>query len=437
MIENLPDAVKNAVQQGILARECHDALEPELSFDLFCNSQVHEGKVGDTKTETRAGLPATDDETSSALTPGADPSSISRTQEQFSYTMARFSKDTESFLPNDYVAAFSQYRRDAIVVAQSGKLTLNRMRRNAFLREYYVGDTYTTAAQGPGTSTALVVADASGFDKVLVNGTPVLVSGTNPGSLYLAGVLVTYTAVNLGTNTITLSVAATWAQYARVQRSDAPRIVRPATILAPTRRGITATDLPTLEMVRRASTFLKTRRVPGVKGTKMYALYLTPEWMNVLLADPEARNRLLSAEIPDDLKQNAIGSYGGAVFYEMDSVESKKVLQADVASLQTDVSTAIMIGDAPLEEYYIPQKEFADGADEGVGVDTPLHYKMPLDGKGVLTYVLRTPIDVLGDKVTHSWVSSVGYAVPTDAQSLSGVERAKRGVVLEAALPAS
>lgn len=76
-----------------------------------------------------------------------------------------------------------------------------------------------TLANGSGVAaTALVVDDATGFDKG-VNG--LAVSGGNPLAITVGGVAASVTACNLGTKTLTLAVAKSWSDDAAVVAPNA------------------------------------------------------------------------------------------------------------------------------------------------------------------------------------------------------------------------
>ena len=78
--------------------------------------------------------------------------------------------------------------------------------------------------------------DVTGFDTVMVNGAPVAVSVSNPLTVTIGGTtrLVTACVADdassppVGPGTLTISVALDYAQYDRVLRSDAPKIIRQA-----------------------------------------------------------------------------------------------------------------------------------------------------------------------------------------------------------------
>jgi hypothetical protein len=432
-IANLPSAVSNIIQQGILALDMQEALQPALLWRNLFEKRRHPGRIGESVTMTREGLITPDDQTTALRTPGQDPGTLTRSVEQFLYQVKPYGKGLDVHLPSDYVSSSSEFRNATRVLGIHAAMTLGRIARNALFAAYAGGNTFATTGA---TSTALVVQDATGFDTVVVNGTPVAVSAANPGSLTIAGVTKAYTAVVLATNTITLSVSSTWSQYDVVLRSDAPGVIRQNGRTSP--RTLIAGDTPTFATFRNAATQLRNMNVPGMDGQMggLYGCYIDADVENVLFADAELVAAKNAIGITQNFAEGTIGVYGGIRFMRMPKSES--IIIPSSSTIQTPFHRSIMFGQYPGIEVYVPETEFqgvvaAGGVPEAFA--TSNHYKMPLDPEAVLTLVLRAPIDKAGEIMSASWLANCDYCMPTDTLAITGNQRVKRACVIETAGP--
>jgi hypothetical protein len=432
-IANLPAAIAGVVQNGMLERRMYDALKPALNFRLLASRERHMGRQGESVTKTRDGLIAPDTQANTKLAPGGAPGAVTRSVEQFSYTIARYGKKIDIHLPSSFLAQANRFLSDTEKLGFQGRQSLNRFMRDAIYLAYGGGNSFTTAAAGAPV-TALVVKDASGFEKVLVNGVPTDVSVTNPGSLSVAGAAaVQYTAVNLGTNTITLSVAQTWAQYDSVVRSDAAYVQRQAG--RATDRLIVAGDTSTIKTFRDAAAYLRGHNVPGLNGQvgSDYGAFIDSDVENHLYADGEFHDAIHAQGVSGAIADGVVGRYAGILFMRQPKGEMP-ILAAD-AAYQTNIHRSLVFGSEICIEAFVPEPEFEREVTVA-GIATAQHYKMPLDPEGVITLVLRAPQNELADTMTASWVANVDWAVPSDAKALTGVQRFKRAVVVHTAGPA-
>lgn len=430
-IANLPSAIANVLQRGILAREIAEAMKPGLNWQLLCQRERHEGvamRMGETVTKTKAGLIQPSTKANAKLAAGGDPAAVARSVEQYSYSLASYGNRIQSHLPSSALAMVEQFIRDAKELSVHAQHTLNRLRRDAVYAAYGGGNSFATAA-GTG-ATALVVADAAGFDKVQKSdGTLVDVSSTNPGSLKIAGgAAVNYTAVDLATNTITLSAAQTWAAYDSVVMTKAPRVVRQNS--RATDRLLVAGDTPTIATFRAAATHLRNHNVPPINAQGDYAAFVDGDVLDALFADAEFHDAIRGQGNTGEMQTGAIGRYAGILFMPQPKMEMPII--AGTGSYQTHIHRSLVFGAETCMEVFAPEAQMV--ADGGVAASMN-HVRQAIDE--VLTLVIRAPQDYLGRILDLSWVGNVDWCVPTDSKNLSGDQLYKRAVVVHTAGPAS
>lgn len=434
----LPDSVAGAIQDGILERRLYQSLRPLLLWRGLAELNRHGGAMGERVTKTRSGLIQPDNARTARRNPGTDPGTVTRSIEQFGYQIAPYGKSIQIHLPAAWLAAQNKFVDDMGALAFHGAQTLGRMARDAMLAAYKGGDTFTT--DNPGATTSVAVKDVAGFDTVLVNGAPTPVSVTNPLPVTIGGTARNVTAVAAtdsssppsGPGVLTISAALDYAQYDRVARADAPNIVRQGS--RATDRLIVAADTPTCASFRQAAAYLRTHNVPGLDGQVggLYGAFVDPHVENALFADAEFHDAIQAEGLTGPFAQGCIGDYAGIRFIRNTEMS---VLAAD-ADLQAHIHESLVFGAEGLIEAFIPESEFQTVVPVE-GIATANHYKVALDEHGILTMVVRAPMDAAGENVTASWLANVDYCVPTDSKALSGNQRVKRAVVVKTAGPAA
>lgn len=430
----LPAAVGGVIQQGIVAREIRDALKPGLHWRRLLSQVRHQGREGEAVTITRDALIQPTTRTASRLAAGSDPALVTRSVEQFSYKIASQGQSIDIHLPSSFLAQASRFLSDIKRFSYQGLQSHNRFAMRAIMDAYGGGNTF--APNAGVTLTALPVRDATGFESVVVNGIPVPVSSANPGSLSIAGAAaVTYTAVDLTTNTITLSATASWSQYDSIVRSDAARVVRVND--RATQRLVVSGDTATLAAFRKAAAYLRGHNVPGMDGQvdSDYGAFIDSDTEDQLFALTEFRDAVNGAGKSVETASGSIGRYAGIQFFR--AAKSEMEILASSTGLQTDIHRSLVFGSEVCVEAYLPETEFAGEVTIGQGIALANHYKMALTDNGVITLVLRAPMDALGRTIRGSWVSNVDYTCPTDSKALTGSQRYKRCVVVESAGPAA
>lgn len=435
----LPTAIQGAIQNGYLEARIYEALKPALLWRQLCEKKRHPGKLGEIATMTRPGLIAASTEASALRTAGQDPGLVARSIEQFSYQVKPYGKGLDIHLPSSALAAYNLFMDDSEKLAFQGLQTMNQICRGRIFRAYGGGDTYTE--DNPGAVTAVDVKDCTGFDTVMVNGSPVPVSVSNPLTVTIGGTtrLVTACVADdassppTGPGTLTISVALDYAQYDRVLRSDAPKIVREAS--RATDRLLVDGDTATIATFRNAAAWLRNQNVPGINGLvgagARYGVFVDPDTMNALFADDEFHDAIQQAGLTGPFAEGALGDYAGMRFMQ----QTEMPANLSGGSLQTTIHRSFMFGADLAIEAYIPEAEFEREVTRP-GVASANHFKMALDAEGALTMVYRAPLDRAGEVVGASWLANVDYCIPTDANASTSSARTKRGVVIHTAGPA-
>lgn len=417
-------------QNGLVERALMQPLAPMQLWDLLIERKQFPLGIGETLIMTRDGLITPSSRAVVTILPGNNPPTVSRSREAFSLTVEKQGSSMEHYLPNASLAAVNTFLEDLGKLAFHCAHSINRIRRDVFLAAYGGGNSFATAAGS--AVTALVVADATGFETVMVNGAPATVSATNPGTLLLAGTSRTYTGVNLGTNTITLSSAQTWAQYDSVVRSDATPVFRQTS--RATDRLIVPGDVATLATFRSAALWMRGQNVPGINGSPDgdYVAMINTDVEDQLMQDSEWRSAVNGAGLAPALANGMLGRYAGIQFYRV--AKSESAITPLAGAYQANIHRSVVVGGggSVIEGYLEPGQLVSAGG----AVATAAHFRQPI-GPG-LQIVSRAPQDPLGELVLNSWGGYLGWTVPSDIYNATGnAARFKRGVAIHTAGPAA
>jgi len=331
---------------------------------------------------------------------------------------------------------------------------LDRLARNALFNSYMGGNTVLTTTA---TSTSQPVDDTRGFQSVVVNGTVVPVSNTNPLPVFVNGTLNYVTAYSndasnissalitggtSGSLTFQNSVTGTAGQV--VIGQYAPLILRPNGRTSTA--AIQSTDLLNMTVILNAVAYLRNNAVPKVRGA--YNLYLNSTSMNELFQDSEFQilNRGVSTRDP---------VYANAWVYDA---------FLDVRFIMTtETFVQLAQGSAPVPVSQIIQRPILCGAgalvegvfdkgldairnmagQSGVGQMQQFQNVINVMGErfmydGFYQY-LRMPLDRLGQIVSQVSNYIGGFTVPTDVTTTPAIIPTasyayyKRAVIIETA----
>lgn len=423
----LPAGVRAIVQNGLLERAFRDALIPGFLYPQVADLEPISGGVGDTITKTRTGLitPST-----TPLGGATDPAPSTYGIEQFSLTIDQYAQSIDTNMLQSAISAASKYVKDVQTLGTGAGQSLNRVARNRLYGAYGGGTTFVPA--GGSTNTTWVVDDASGFDKVLVNGVPTAVSVSAPLNVTINGVANTVVGCNLATNTLTLGTTVAITTGWAVVASTTSYFVRPN---ARTSQWTLAdTDVATMSLFRSAVARLRAMAVPTVDG--YYVAHIDSYTEAQLFNDADFKQALQGRVDSPVFRDLSIGRFGGIDWVRnIEAPTSTKTLAAgagrvvhrplvvgagsliagplaDMGSLLSETSL-----DATAANGAAPAIEMVDAADTGLQV----------------ALITRAPQDRLQQVVstTYSWVGD--FCVPSDAVTSAVSDPAfyKRGVVVE------
>lgn len=407
----MPAAVQAIMQNGLLDRVFEDALMPDLLYPRLADQKPWAGGQGDTAIFTRAGLltPVT-----TAIT-GSDPSAATYGIEQYSMTMDQYGNAMDTSMIQSRMTLASKFLEDIQKLGTNAGQSINRLARNRLYAAYGGGRTWAPTTAG--TSTSIPVFDATGFDKVLVNGVKVAVSGSNPLTVTINGVANTVTGCNLGTNTLTVGTTTAVTAGDAVVAANAAVSFRPAN--RATAFNLTGSDVVTMATFRSAVARLRKMNVPTINGN--YIAHIDPDTESQLYAD-------------SDFKQAYQGRGDSAVFQNMSigtflGIDWVRNIEAPTITVgATTVHRPIVFGGGTLVAG--PFNGMAELLQD-TGVDQVPNIKFigPADSVQV-ALIVRPPLDRLQQVVGSAWSWIGDYAVPSDSTT-GDAALFKRGVVIE------
>lgn len=450
--------LSNAIQQNFLEREFIDSLVNVLNYREIADREVFPGRIGDTITKTRVGLMIPninplDPSTNTNLDNGMNPQQYSDEQ----YVLAVFqypqlAPDINLIDDETTIAAFMLRNAHNLGIAQA--TCLDRLARNALFNAYMGGNTVLTSSA---TSTSQPVDDTRGFQSVVVNGTVVPVSNSNPLPVFVNGVLnyvtafsndasnISSAAITGGTSgTLTFQNSVTGTAGQTVIGQFAPLILRPNGRTSTA--AIQSTDLLNMTVILNAVAYLRNNAVPKVRGA--YNLYLNSTSMNELFQDSEFQllNRGVSTRDP---------------VYENAWVYDAFLDVRFVMTTETFIQPAQ--GSAPVAVNQIIQRPILCGAgalvegvfDKGLdairnmagqsGVGSMQQFQNVINVMGErfmydgFYQYLRMPLDRLGQIISQVSNYIGGFTVPTDVTTTPAIIPTasyayyKRAVIIETA----
>ncbi|MFF9279517.1 hypothetical protein [Streptomyces griseosporeus] len=412
---NVPAAIREIMQNGLLYRAFEEALIPEFLFPAIASPRPWSQNIGDTGTFTRTGL----------LTPtttplnGTDPSPQTYSVEQYSVTMDQYGITMDTNMLQSRMSLASKFLEDAQKLAVSAGQSLNRIARDKLYKAYSGGRTWVTTAGASDTS--MVVNSVAGFEYVLVNGKPTPVSAANPLSVTIEGVANTVTGVNAGTNTLTLGTARADVVGDAVVAVNAPFTVRPSNTLD-TAYDIGTSNVATFKMFRAAVARLRKMNVPTING--YYTAHIDPDTETQLFDDPDFKQALQGRVDSPVYQDLSIGRFGGIDWVRNNELPT---VQAGTTGTVT-VHRPIVFGQEALVS--APFDGMGNMLAETDVSDVPsIQMIGPANGVQV-AYIVRPPQDRLQQIVSQSWSWVGDFGVPSDATS-GDAALFKRAVVLE------
>lgn len=407
----LPAGIQAIMQNGLLDRTFEDALTPDFLYPKLAEERPWAGSMGDTSIFTRAGLLAP---VTTAIT-GSDPSAATYSVEQYSMTMDQYGNAMDTSMIQSRMTLASKFLEDVQKLGVNAAQSINRLARNRLYNAYGGGRTWAPSTAA--SSTSIVVFDATGFDKVLVNGVKTAVSGSNPLTVTIAGVANTVTGCNLGTNTLTVGTTTAVTAGDAVVAANAATSFRPAAKASAF--ALSGSDVATMSLFRSAVARLRKMNVPTINGN--YVAHIDPDTESELYADA-------------DFKQAYQGRGDSAVFQDMSigtflGIDWVRNIEAPTTTVNAlTVHRPIVFGGGALVAG--PFDGMADLL-AGTGVDEVPSVRFIGPAEGVqVALIVRPPQDRLQQVIGSAWSWIGDYAVPSDSTTGDGA-LFKRGVVIE------
>lgn len=448
-----PSTLGAAIQQNFLEKAFIDSLRPTLVFRAVADQEMFPGRIGDSLTKTRVGLmqpntTALDPSTNTNIDNGLTPTNYS--VEQYNLSIAQYPQVAPNInLMDDEVTIASFAMRNAVNLGIATASAVDTLARTALFNRYMGGNTIVIATLGA-PATTIQVDDIRGFQEVVVNGSVVPVSPTNPlvtrvGSTdynivgFAADVVNVSSALSVGGISGTLTASANISVLDGtspnlVTASNAPLIIRPNGKTAT--KDLISSDLFNMSSILAGVAYLRNNAVPTVDGK--YNLYLDATSMQELYADPDFQilNRGVSVRDP---------SYQNAFVYEFLDCRIISTTQMVIQAAQLPgsfpvpvpvaVHRPIMCGAGSLVEGIFQRgleaiRNMSEGnslADySGVNMfSNPFNINVirnvqDMSMAGMYMYV-RHPLDRLGQIISQTANYTGGFVVPTDVTTNSNV----------------
>lgn len=440
------------IQDNTLQRLYHDALWPRQLFRMEAQRERWEASQGDTLTQTRGSLLTP---VSVALAAGTDPVPDTEAFEQWTITAAPYGKTIDTLMPVSRAALASKFARDAKTLGLNAGQSLNLLVRNKLFSAYLGGTTHTDNAESPGT--APIIGSLNGFTEVLdSDGQVQTVSTAFPKAITIGGTAASVTGFSaadanfpLGRGTLTLAAGITYAAADVVIAVDRANQIYSGG--GTSTDALAATDILTLADIRRAVATLQADSVPPHVDGKYHA-HIDPFVVSQAYSDNEFQ-RLNESNYSDaPYRDFIIGSLLGTYFYrdeEVPGFRNSGTLQTNRASdagdsrlsgqISADVRNkgnveilrTIITGGGDIYERYIPEMEYlteagTTGKQGGFSIETN-NVQVDVDG---IRFILRSPLDRLGQIVAQTWSWSGDWGIPSDLLGGRSVARFKRAVVI-------
>ncbi len=457
IVQGIPSAISNLIQDRTLERVYHDSLFPNLLFRGEAKPELWQANLGERQIFTRTGLiePVID-----PLTPGFDPVPGEYGAEQWTAEARQLGLTIPTHMPTSYVSLASLFLQNTQKLGLNAAQSLNRAVRDRLFQAYLGGETVTLAAVGAGVN-QIQVASLNGFTERLNGGALQAVSPSNPLPITFtvgepANTVIGFAPLNplqpLGQGVLTLgaNTSVGVAQRAGVLAGTRSRRLRVGG--AATVDGLSGTNIVTLNTFISAVSRLRDQNVPP-HADGYYHVHVSTQAEEQLFQDNHWQR--LHQSLPDSVayRQLAIGVAVGCVFYRNTELPTPSTVKA--ANTVTDagggglatsnpqiggeltnesgltIRRALVTGGGCIYEKYLDESKFITEA----GVNGKIgQFSIVNGGVSVMAqrirYILRAPQDLLQQVVHQTWSWSGDFPVPSDAVAGDGA-RFKRAVIIE------
>lgn len=442
-IENFPEQLRAAIQQGFLAREFESGLHARMGFRAIADREIFPNAIGETLTKTRKSLKAP---VTTPLQPsgntnfdnGLSPSGWS--VEQYTLSINQYGDTIDLNMVTTGVGIASQFLANAQTNGMQAMQSLDRLARNALFGGVpggvggYLGGNTRVSVSATAKVSTVAVDDIRGFQFVIAAGLARPVSAS-------AGMTVTvgngvYTLVGVTADSVNISTApggisgqllfsssvaaADAAAGQAVIASTAPLVLRPNGKRTTAELKRDDGDTLGIQHVLAGVASLRRNNVPMIDGA--YNCYLDDLQLLSLFRDA-------------DFKYLYRGAYGSEEYRSGQVIELLGVRFVPTTEAPQQASLG---GGAIHRALLLGQGALIEGDCACVGhSDIPDAEKALIEIVDGVAMVTREPLDRLKQIIAQSWYWIGGFALPTDVTADASIiptatnAYLKRGVVIE------
>lgn len=462
LVLGVPAAVLSLIQEGLLEREFHDGLFPNLAYRAEFDAEKWEGNTGTEIFMSRPGLLAP---VVTPLQPGAEPTVADVPYEQWSMRLDQYGSAIDTDMPTSAVANSNLFLRNIHQLGLQAGQSINRIARNVMFKAYLSGQTTMTASATAGATT-LQVAALNGFTDVVTPGStvrPQPVSAANPlpvtigtgASLEVKNVIAA--APNdptdpFGPGVLTLSAGLTNNQALRasVVSAYAPRVVR--STAGSSVDAISASDTLNIQQIVNAVSLLRQSLVQPHDEDGYYHAHISPLSQAQFYADPIFQRLHQSLPDGDAYSEGFVDKMTGIKFImnqesptslnsgTLTATGSSGKYGSEIGAEVTNgaginIGRVLITGKGAGYERYLDEGLYTTEAGTTGKIGD---FDVVNNGVSILTerirLVIRAPLDRLQQKVSAAWSITTGFSIPSDITAPSGPQRFKRAMILEHAL---
>ncbi len=461
-VQNIPPTIINLVQLGLLEREFHDGLFPELKFRD--EAEFEEWPAG-TGTELYISKPGLITPKMTPLVPGQDPVPSTVNWEQFAITLERYGDSVDTNMQNSAVSCSNTFLRNNKQLGLNAGQVLNRLPRNVLYKAAVSGNTCLVDA-GAAIDTQIHLASLNGLRDVIRVGTdvkPTAVSATVPLPVTIgvgaAAIVRNVIAVQPddptdpdGPGWVLLSAAlgAIFAARSPVISAYATRVLRVGGGL--TVDAIGAADTFVMQNAIVAASLLRQDNVPP-HDDGFYHAHIGPLTVAQAFSDVPFQRLFTSLPNSEEMKKGVLGTIGNVKFIQNSECPQRasnnvgattltgttalyaKDIAADVRNeTGIDIARTLVTGKGALYERGLDEKNYVSeaGITGKIGNFDVTNAGMKVETNRI-QLIIRAPLDRLQNMVASTWTCSTGFAAPSDACS-GGSARWKRMLCVESAL---
>lgn len=425
-----PAPIQEAVQKGILENKFRKGLDSSLAYAKLAFPFKIGSNIGDTVTMTRNGrkVPNTTARTPASMNSDLKNGMTSSTSniEQYSITVQQYGDMEEINILQQEAGIKSQSVRAANNLGVQASQSKDRLARQALMDAYLGGNSRVTN-KTTATSTACSVDDIRGFQQVLANGKPVPVDNTNTmivQEIDASGAVVrtlTVTQVTVdGSNSsdaaalggvsgalvFTASPSAAPSTDNALVAVNAPKVLRAGG--KTTTKALTGADLFTLDMVDDGVAYLRSNGIDAADEDGFYWVILSASSMRQLRKDPQFSLSFQGQAGAQEIRKGRIYEYGGVRYME--------TTEAPIQVINgLKVHRPLLLGyEAVMEAEW---DGFAIWLQSLLGSANHIARKIANN----MAFVVRAPLDVLGQQLPQAWYLVTGYCCGTDLTATTDI----------------